>query len=179
MPSSGDLYDSSTHKHTHTHTLTHSHTHTLLFVTLRARLLQWCSTLCRPYDFIQPGLSLHGILQERLLERVTMTSSGNLYDAPTNTHTQTHTHTHTHTDTYSHTHTQTALRERACCLASVVLDSLQTLGLFPPGSSLHWILQERILEGLPCPPPGIFMTHTQTTQTHKHTHTHTHTHTLL
>ena len=58
-----------------------------------------------------------------------MTSSGNLYDA----------RTHTHTDTYSqHTHTHTALCEPACCLASVVVDSLQTLWTIPTRLLSPW-----------------------------------------
>ena len=124
---------------------------------------------CDPIDCSQPGSSLHGILPEIILETVAMPSSGDLYDASTDTHTQTHTHTLTHTET--------ALCEPACYLASVVLNSLQTLGLFPPGSSLHGILQERTLE-------RVTMTSSRNlydapTHTHTQTHTHRHTHILL
>ena len=40
----------------------------------------------------------------------------------------------------------------------LVSQSCQTLcdpmGYSPPGSCVHGIIQARILEGLPCPPPG-------------------------
>ena len=43
----------------------------------------------------------------------------------------------------------------ACMLNhSVVSDSLRPYGRSPPGSSVHGILQARILEWLPCRPPG-------------------------
>ena len=37
-----------------------------------AKLLQLCPTLCDPMDYSPPGPSLHGILQERILEWVAM-----------------------------------------------------------------------------------------------------------
>ena len=37
-----------------------------------ARSLQWCPTLCDPVDCGPPGSSIHGILQSRILEWVTM-----------------------------------------------------------------------------------------------------------
>ena len=40
-----------------------------------AKLLQSCSTLCRPMDCSPPGSSVHGILQARILEWVAMPSS--------------------------------------------------------------------------------------------------------
>ena len=42
---------------------------------VRAKLLQLCPTLCDPMDYSPPGPSLHGILQERILEWVAMPSS--------------------------------------------------------------------------------------------------------
>ena len=39
-----------------------------------------------------------------------------------------------------------------CSCSSVMFDSLQTHGLYLPGSSFHGILQARILSGLPFPP---------------------------
>ena len=36
---------------------------------------QLCPTLCDPMDYSPPGSSVHGILQERLLEWVVMPSS--------------------------------------------------------------------------------------------------------
>ena len=41
---------------------------------------------------------------------------------------------------------------------SVVSNSLQPMDCSPPGSSVHGILQPRILEWLPFHPPGIFQT---------------------
>ena len=40
-----------------------------------AWLLQSSLTLCNPIDYSPPGSSVHGILQARVLERVTMSSS--------------------------------------------------------------------------------------------------------
>ena len=37
---------------------------------------QSCPTLCDPMDCVRPGSSVHGILQERILEWVAMPSSG-------------------------------------------------------------------------------------------------------
>ena len=42
---------------------------------------------------------------------------------------------------------------RKCQVASVVSNSLWPYGLGPPGSSVHRILQARVLEWLPFPPP--------------------------
>ena len=40
-----------------------------------AKSLQWCPTLCDTMDCSPPGSSVHGILQARILEWVTMPSS--------------------------------------------------------------------------------------------------------
>ena len=42
--------------------------------------LQLCPTLCNPIDCSLPGSSVHGILQARIPEWVTMPSPGNLPD---------------------------------------------------------------------------------------------------
>ena len=42
---------------------------------MHAKSLQLCPTLCDPMDCSQPGSSVHGILQARVLERVAMPSS--------------------------------------------------------------------------------------------------------
>ena len=42
---------------------------------MRAQLLQSCPTLCDSRDCSQPGFSVHGILQARILEGVAMHSS--------------------------------------------------------------------------------------------------------
>ena len=42
---------------------------------MRAKSLQSCPTLCDPMDCSPPGSSVHGILQARILEWVTMPSS--------------------------------------------------------------------------------------------------------
>ena len=44
-------------------------------VCLHGKSLQSCPTLCEPMDCSPPGSSAHGILQERILEWVAMTSS--------------------------------------------------------------------------------------------------------
>ena len=45
-------------------------------------------------------------------------------------------------------------RGMARCAHSVVSDSADPMDGSPPGSSVRGILQARILNGLPCPPPG-------------------------
>ena len=42
---------------------------------VHAKLLQSCPTLCDPMDCNLPGSSVHGILQERILERVAISFS--------------------------------------------------------------------------------------------------------
>ena len=111
-------------------------------------MLQCWSTVCRHYGLKPTRLPSPWDSPGRILERFTMTSSGNLYDA----------RTHTHTDTYSqhtHTHTHTALCEPACCLASVVLDSLQILWTVAHQAPLSMgFSRKEYWRGLPCPPPG-------------------------
>ena len=46
---------------------------------MRAQTLQSCLTLCDPVDCSSPGSSVHGILQARILEQVTMPSSRGSY----------------------------------------------------------------------------------------------------
>ena len=43
---------------------------------MHTKSLQSCPTLCDPMDCSPPGSSVHGILQARILEYVTMPSSG-------------------------------------------------------------------------------------------------------
>ena len=43
---------------------------------IHTKLLQSCLTLCDPMDYNPPGSSVHGILQERILERISILSSG-------------------------------------------------------------------------------------------------------
>ena len=47
----------------------------LFFTCTRGKLLQLCLTLYDPIHCSQPGSSVHGILQARILERVAMTCS--------------------------------------------------------------------------------------------------------
>ena len=47
----------------------------ILTVHMRAKSLQSCPILCDPMDCSLSGSSVHGILQARILERVTMPSS--------------------------------------------------------------------------------------------------------
>ena len=44
-------------------------------VSVRAKSLQSCLTLCNPMDCSPPGSSVQGILQARILEQVAMPSS--------------------------------------------------------------------------------------------------------
>ena len=103
-----------THVYTHTylHTHTHTHTHTLLKVKVVAQL---CLALGDPMDCRPPGSSVHGILQERILEWVAMPSSRGsslprdwtrcpelqadslLPEAPGKPYTDPYTHAQTHT----------------------------------------------------------------------------------
>ena len=48
------------------------------YVCVHAKLLQSYPTLCDPMDFSPPASTVHGILQARILEWVTMPSPGNL-----------------------------------------------------------------------------------------------------
>ena len=48
----------------------------MLIVCAHVKSPQLCSTLCDPMDCSPPGSSVHGILQARILEWVTMPSSG-------------------------------------------------------------------------------------------------------
>ena len=49
-------------------------------VSMHAKSLQSCPTLCKPVDHNPPGFSVHGILQARILEKVVMPSSRGLSD---------------------------------------------------------------------------------------------------
>ena len=49
------------------------------FACVHPKLLQLCSTLCDPVDCRVLGSSVHGILQARTLERVTVLSSRGSY----------------------------------------------------------------------------------------------------
>ena len=52
-----------------------------------AKSLQLCPTLCDPIDYSPPGFSVHGILQERILEWVAMPSSRESSRPRNHTHT--------------------------------------------------------------------------------------------
>ena len=52
----------------------------VIYGILQAQSLQSCLTLCDPVDYSPQGSSVHGILQERVLEWVAMSSSGYLPD---------------------------------------------------------------------------------------------------
>ena len=52
----------------------------LSVATAAAKLLQSCLTLCNSMDHSQPGSSVHGILQARMLKSVAMPSSRALFD---------------------------------------------------------------------------------------------------
>ena len=42
---------------------------------MHAKSLQFCPTLCDPMNYSPPGFSVHGILQARILERCSFSSS--------------------------------------------------------------------------------------------------------
>ena len=44
----------------------------ILGACMHAQWLQLCSTVCDPMDYSLPGSSVHGILQERIMEWVAM-----------------------------------------------------------------------------------------------------------
>ena len=46
---------------------------------MHAKLLQLCLTLCNPMSYSLPGSSVHGILQARILEGVTISFSRDLH----------------------------------------------------------------------------------------------------
>ena len=46
---------------------------------MHAKLLHWCPTLCDPMDCSPPGSAVHGILQARILEWVSMASARGSY----------------------------------------------------------------------------------------------------
>ena len=50
----------------------------LIYMCMHAKSLQSCLTLCNPMDCSLPGPSVHGILQARILEWVSMPFSGDL-----------------------------------------------------------------------------------------------------
>ena len=50
-------------------------------LTLHAKLLQSCLTLCNPMDCSPPGSSVHGILQARILEQIATASSRGIFPA--------------------------------------------------------------------------------------------------
>ena len=51
----------------------------LLFInTMKVKVFQSCPTLCNPMDYSPPGYSVHGILQARILEWVTVSFSRDL-----------------------------------------------------------------------------------------------------
>ena len=47
----------------------------MMIVCIHAKSLQWCPILCDPMDWSLPDLSVHGILQARILEWVPRLSS--------------------------------------------------------------------------------------------------------
>ena len=57
-----------------------------LYICVHTKSLQLCPTLCSSMDCSLPGSSVHGILQARILEWITMPSSRDLPDPGMNTH---------------------------------------------------------------------------------------------
>ena len=55
------------------------YTYIYMYVLVCAKSLQSCPTLREPMDCSPPGSSVHGILQARILERVAISFSRNIY----------------------------------------------------------------------------------------------------
>ena len=100
------------------------------------KVTQLCLTLCNSMDCSPPGSSVHGILQARILECVVIPFSKDLPDPGIEPRS-------------SALQADSLLSESLGkpCYHSVMSNSVWPHGLYsPPGSSIHGILQARILE---------------------------------
>ena len=101
-------------------------------------------SLCNPVDCSPPGSSVHGILQARILEWVAMPSSRGSSPPRDGTHISCISRWNLY-----HWATREAhlLLQLALCLAAQLCPALcDPVDCSPPGSSVHGILQARILE---------------------------------
>ena len=110
---------------------------------VKVLVTQFCPTLYDTMDCSLPGSSVHGILQARILEWVAMPSSRGSSQPRNRT---------------QGSRIAGGFFTSICCYCCLVSKSCQTLchpmDCSLPGSSVHGILQARILSRLPCPPPG-------------------------
>ena len=107
---------------------------------LKKSEIQSCPTLCNPMDCSLPHSSVHGIFQARILEWVAISfSSVNIKKCFVSSCAKVFKYsrnTHTHTD---------------MCARSVASTLCHPMDHSPPGSSVHGILQARILERVAIP----------------------------
>ena len=105
------------------------------FYTNRSEVLvtQLCLTLCNPMDWGSPDSSVHGILQARILEWVAILCGNSICEFLRNLHTVFH-------DQFCPFLCRCGLVAKSCL---TLYDSVDGS---PPGSSVHWISQARILE---------------------------------
>ena len=119
-----------------------------------AKLLQSCPTLCDPMDCSPPGSSVHGILQARMLEWVVMSFSRGFSWPRAQTHIScvssiiifTTSTTRKAPSLWYPPHLKVKLWVAQSCLTLC-----NPMDCSPPGSSIHWILQARILEWVAMP----------------------------
>ena len=112
---------------------------------------QSCLTLCDPMDCSPPGPSAHGISRARILEWAAISSSRRIFPpqvlSPCLLHLQ-----HWQVDSLP-------LESPVCVLVTqLCLTLCDPMDCSPPGSSVHGILQARILEWVAIPFSGIFLT---------------------
>ena len=109
---------------------------------MRAKWLQSCLTLYNPMHCSQPGCSVHGILQARILEWVASPSPGDLPDPgikPMSLESPM-------LAGGFFTTSATWETQKMCLCAQLCLTYWDPLACSLPGSSVHKILQARILE---------------------------------
>ena len=100
---------------------------------------QLCLNLCDPMDYSPPGSSVHRILQARILEGVAVSSSRGSFQPKDQTLVS-------FSSCTANRFSTAGPSGKVQCSHSVVCDSLQPHDYSPPGSSVHRILQVRILE---------------------------------
>ena len=102
-------------------------------VCMHAKSLQSCPTLCHPMDHSLPGFSVHGILQARILTSPALADwffiTRAIWEAHDLTCVCVCVHTRTHVYAFS-----------------LCLTLCHPMDCSPPGSSVHEIVQARILE---------------------------------
>ena len=103
---------------------------------MHAQLLQLCSTLCDLMDYSTPGSSVHGILHTRILDWVAVPSSRGSSQPRDRTHVS-------KVWEYISLKYGNAAAAKSLQSCSTLCDPTDGS---PPGSSIHGIFQERVLE---------------------------------